>query len=205
VLDGWPIPFANALAVSDFADQALILPLAIGIGLLLAVSGWRRGALAWAAAIGGTLLLILLLKLRYFACGHIFDEATRGNPSGHTAAAASVYGGLAGLIVASLWDDRRLALGAALVGAFLSSAIVGQSRLLLDRHTLAEVLWGGMIGMAGAAAFVVFAGSPARVMRIGRILVAGIIGIALLHGFRMSAETTIQSVAFHLWPFSQCM
>jgi hypothetical protein len=37
------------------------LPLAAGIALLLALSGWRRGALAWTAAIGGTLALILLL------------------------------------------------------------------------------------------------------------------------------------------------
>ena len=203
--DHLQFPFANALSVSDFADQGLILPLAVGIGLLLALSGWRRGALAWAAAIGGTLMLILLLKLRFFACGHIFDQATRGNPSGHTAAAAAVYGGLAGLVVGAIWDNRLWSVGAAILVAALLAAIIGQSRLLLDRHTIAEVLWGGAIGMAGAAGFVVLAGSAAHALRIGRIVVAGLIGVALLHGVRMSAEGTIQSVARHLWPFSHCM
>jgi hypothetical protein len=34
--------------VTDFADQAVVLPLALTICLALAVAGWRRGALAWA-------------------------------------------------------------------------------------------------------------------------------------------------------------
>lgn len=55
----------NAAGVTDFGDQGVLLPLAAGIALLLALSGWRRGALAWTAAIGGTLALILLLKLRF--------------------------------------------------------------------------------------------------------------------------------------------
>ena len=75
----------SALTISDFADQAVTLPLAVGTGLLLAASGWRRGAIAWMVAIGATLGLIVLLKLRFFAC-------EGGNPSGHTAAAAAVYG-----------------------------------------------------------------------------------------------------------------
>ena len=65
----------NAAGVTDFGDQAVLLPLAAGIALLLALSGWRRGALAWTAAIGGTLALILLLKLRFFACGHFLPDS----------------------------------------------------------------------------------------------------------------------------------
>src|SRR5690242_12261261 len=145
-------PFINALSVSDFADQGLILPLAVGIGLLLALSGWRRGALAWAVAIGATLVVIVLLKLRFFGCAPVLDPEARGNPSGHTAAAAAVYGGLAGLVVRVIRDDRLWSIGAALLVAGVLAAIIGQSRLLLDRHTVAEVLSGGAIGIAGAVA-----------------------------------------------------
>ena len=46
----------DAVGVTNFADQAVILPLAVGIALVFALSGWRRGALAWTAAIGARLL-----------------------------------------------------------------------------------------------------------------------------------------------------
>src|SRR6478736_8444781 len=97
----------NAAGVTDFGDQGVLLPLAAGIALLLALSGWRRGALAWTAAIGGTLALILLLKLRFLVCGHVLPGASFSNPSGHTAAAAAVYGGLGAMIMRSIWDDKR--------------------------------------------------------------------------------------------------
>lgn len=197
--------FSTALRVSDFGDQALILPFAIGIGLLLALSGWRRGALTWAGAIGATLMLILLLKLRFFACGDILDHASRGNPSGHTAAAAAVYGALAGLVARAIWDNGTWSAAAAIVTALSVAAIIGQSRLLLDRHTVTEVVWGGGIGMAGAAGFAVVSGSPAGALRIGRIVLAGGIAIILLYGARISAEGTIKSIAPHLWPLSQCI
>jgi membrane-associated phospholipid phosphatase len=203
--DDWLLPFASALGVSDFADQALILPLAVGTGLLLAVSGWRRGAFAWTAAIGTTLVLVLLLKLRFFACGHIFDETARGNPSGHTAAAAAVYGGLTGLVVGAIWDNMRWSLSAAVLTGAMFAVVIGQSRLLLDRHTMAEVVVGAVIGIGGAAGFVVLAGSPPHAVRVGRIVGTGIVLIAFLHGFRLSAESMISSMAPHLWPFSQCL
>ena len=84
-------------------------------------------------AIGATLGLIVLLKLRFFACDG-------GNPSGHTAAAAAVYGGLAGLIAGAIRKDMRWAVGwAIIVGASLA-ALVGQSRLTLDKRSVAEVV-----------------------------------------------------------------
>ena len=36
----------DAVGVTDFGDQAVVVPLAVGIGLIFALSGWRRGALA---------------------------------------------------------------------------------------------------------------------------------------------------------------
>ena len=100
----------DAVGVTDFGDQAVVVPLAVGIALIFALSGWRRGALAWTAAIGGTLSLILFLKLRFFACDHLLTEARPGNPSGHTAAAAAVYGGLLAIAMRSIWNIKRWAL-----------------------------------------------------------------------------------------------
>ena len=77
--------------LTNFADEAVVLPLAVGVTIALYALGWRRGALAWAVAVGGTLALMLALKLVEFACGPSLLRA----PSGHTAAAAVVCGGLA--------------------------------------------------------------------------------------------------------------
>ena len=115
----------NAAGVTDFADQGVLLPLAAGIALLLALSGWRRGALAWTAAIGGTLALILLLKLRFFACGHFLPDSGVGNPSGHTAAAAAVYGGLVAMILRFIWDDGRWAFFCAVTTGVLLAVVIG--------------------------------------------------------------------------------
>jgi membrane-associated phospholipid phosphatase len=188
----------HALTISDFADQAVILPLAAGTGLLLAMSGWRRGAVAWILAIGTTLGLIVLLKLRFFAC-------EGSNPSGHTAAAAAVYGGLAGLLVAAIRHDIRGAVVCAIVVGASFAVVIGQSRLMLDRHSLAEVMIGGAIGIGGAAGFVAFAGAPAPATRIGAIVALGLILVLLLHGVRLSAEETIKSMASQFWPLTQCL
>jgi len=46
--------------VTDFADQAVVLPLALAIGVTLAVFGWSRAALAWVVAVGAIFGLTLV-------------------------------------------------------------------------------------------------------------------------------------------------
>ena len=89
------MPGANAQMrpaqfVTDFGDQAVLLPLAAGVTLVFALAGWRRGAVAWAAAVVGTLALMVVLKLVFLACGHLLPGSQLHSPSGHTAAAAAI-------------------------------------------------------------------------------------------------------------------
>lgn len=195
----------NAAGVTNFGDQAVILPLAVAIALVLALSGWRRGALAWTSAIGGTLALILFLKLRFFACGHVSPGASFGNPSGHTAAAAAVYGALAAVLVRYIRDDRRWALLCAVAIGVLLAVVIGKTRLMLDMHSMAEVVVGGAIGVGGAASFVLLAGPPSHAVRIERIVATGLLAVAILYGYRLPAEAAIKSVAASLGPFQQCI
>lgn len=104
-----------------------------------------RGALAWTAAIGGTLALILLLKLRFFACGYFLPDSGVGNPSSHTAAAAAVYGGLVAMILRFIWNDGRWAFFCAVTTGVLLAVVIGRSRVILDTHSMAEVVVGGAI------------------------------------------------------------
>ena len=172
---------------------------------MFALSGWRRGALAWSAAIGGTLGLILFLKLRFFACDQLLLEARLRNPSGHTAAAAAVYGGLVTTVVRSIWNIRRWALPCTVAIALLLAVVIGASRLMLDLHSMAEVVVGGAIGVGGAVSFTVLAGPPSPAVRMSRVVVMSLLLIALLYGIRMPAEAAIKSVATRLWPLLECI
>jgi membrane-associated phospholipid phosphatase len=195
----------DAAGVTDFGDQAIVLPLTVGTAVIFALSGWRRGALAWTATIGGTLGLILLLKLRFLACGHFPPGTGPGNPSGHTAAAAAVYGGLVAIVMRSIWANKRWTVPCTVAIAALVAVVIGASRLILDLHSVAEVVVGGTIGVGGAVSFVVLAGPPLRSVGIMRVVVLALLVIVMLYGFRLPAEAAIKSVATDLWPFSKCM
>ena len=54
--------------LTDFADQAVVLPLVFALAAVLAWQGWRRGALLWLATIGLTFSVILALKLVFLGC-----------------------------------------------------------------------------------------------------------------------------------------
>jgi membrane-associated phospholipid phosphatase len=199
------LDLVDAASVTDFGDQAVVLPLAAVAALVFALLGWRRGVLAWTGAIGSTLGLVLLLKLRFFACDHLLLEGRPGNPSGHTAAAAAVYGGLFAAAMRSVWDNARWVLPCTAAVAVVLAVIVGVSRLALDLHSIAEALTGGAIGVGGALAFAMLAGPPLRSVRPVRVLAMGLLTMIVLYGFHMPAEPAIESMAMSLWPFSQCI
>ena len=139
--------------LTDFADQAVVLPLGLIVGVLLAAFGWPRAALAWAIALGAALGLTLLAKLALLPCApRVFGTALR-TPSGHTAAASVTYGGLVALLIPGRW---RL-LGAVAASAAVGGVIAG-TRLALGVHTGSEVVAGAAIGVAAAALLAVLAG-----------------------------------------------
>jgi len=181
-----PRLFVNFL--TNFADEAVVLPLALAVGIALLVLGWRRGAVAWMAAVGGTLALILVLKLAGWACGPPLWRT----PSGHAAAAAVVCGGLA-LIVGRRDRPHRV-----LLIAVLAAAVVGTSRLLLGAHSLPEVLVGGAVGIAGASLLARLAGPPPQGLRARWVAAVVVAVLVLFHGTRLPAEAHIGGLAFRL-------
>jgi membrane-associated phospholipid phosphatase len=173
--------------LTDFADQAVLLPLALVVALCLGISGWWRGAAAWLLGVGATLTLMLLFKIAFIACGPA-DDVLR-SPSGHTAAAAVVCGGLATVLGVS----RRLTVPV----AFLAALIIGGSRLALGAHTPLETLVGGATGIGGAWLIARSAG-PAPAFRRGRVAIAAILVVVVLHGARMPAEAHIRGLAWRV-------
>jgi membrane-associated phospholipid phosphatase len=168
--------------LTDFADQAVVLPLVAAVALMLAALGWWRQALAWLGVIGITFATILILKLGFLACQPVFGSWALRSPSGHAAAAASVAGSLAALLTRRHW----LVLAVATVAA----AAIGVSRVELGLHSVPEILLGGAIGIAGASAFSRLAGPPPARRPVSLLAVVAVVAV-LLHGTRLPAEAAI--------------
>ena len=92
--------------VTDLADQAVLIPVAIAVAVVFAIAGWWRGVVAWTTAVGATLGVMLLLKLAFLACGPLLPSMDV-SPSGHTAAAGVVYGGLLAIMARYITGQER--------------------------------------------------------------------------------------------------
>ena len=168
--------------LTDFADQAVVLPIVAAVAIVLAALGWRRGALAWLGVTGLTFGVILLLKLSFLACGPVFGPWALHSPSGHTAAASVVAGGLVAILAGS-----RLAV---LLAAGLAAIAIGMSRLELGYHSLPEVAIGAVAGVGGAVLLAHLAGRPPRPRPVPLLAVAVVVAV-LLHGMHLPAEAAI--------------
>lgn len=186
--------------LTDFADEAVVLPVAATVLVVLLALGWRRGALAWAASVVGVLGVMLVLKLVVFACGWRIPWAGLASPSGHTAAAAVVYGGLLALLIPRALGGT---VAAALAGGGFA-LIFGLTRLALHVHTVPDVLLGAGVGTAGAVVMRSLAGTPPPRLGSPRLAVAVCLAMVLFHGHRLAAEERIRWMALDLWPLKLC-
>jgi len=176
-----------ATFVTNFADQAVLLPASVAVGICFGLSGWRRGALAWTGVIACTWIIILLLKLACLACGPLIVEGLR-SPSGHTAGAATAIGGFLGLIVRRSGGDWRWTIP---ISAGLA-VVIGLSRLVLHVHTGLDVAVAGVVGVVGASALVMLTGRPPAGLRLSPVISILAVMILLLHGSQMPAEAAIR-------------
>jgi membrane-associated phospholipid phosphatase len=176
--------------ISDFADQAVLLPVALAIGLALLTQRWYRGAAVWALAVVGTFSTMLALKLVFIACSESLGATDLHTPSGHVAAATVVTGGLACLLL------RRRA--SVLPVAALAAIVIGVSRLMLGVHSLPEVVLGAVVGLAGALALLLLAGRPPPGLEARRIALIAVAITVVLHGLHFPAEAHIHATALRV-------
>jgi membrane-associated phospholipid phosphatase len=169
--------------VTDFADLAVVLPLAAVILIGLRGAGQHRAAAFWAASFACTLGVVFLGKW-LLACEP--DTVVLRSPSGHTASAALIAGGLA-------WCAR---VRRPWLVAIVAAIVIGTTRLALGVHSPADVLVGGALGVAGVGVVALARADLSRGMRRPWILVAAIILIGgVLHGTHLEAEALIDYAA----------
>jgi membrane-associated phospholipid phosphatase len=173
--------------LTDFADQAVILPLVLAVAVALAMQGWRRGALTWLVVVGATFVATLAFKLMFLSCSPLFGPMDVHSPSGHVAAATVVSGGLA-----AMFTRRRTSI---LPAAVLAAIVIGISRLVLGMHSFPEVIVGALLGLAGAAALLRLAGQSPR-LRLAPLVTVVVIVATLFHGLHLPAEAAIRHTAY---------
>ncbi len=173
--------------VTDFADQAVILPMMLAVAIGLLAQGWRRGAMAWTVAVTVTFAATLVLKMVFIACPASLGVGDVHTPSGHVAAATVVAGGLTLLLLR--WRH------AALLVAALAAVVIGASRLALGMHTPLEVVIGAGVGLAGAWLLLALAGPPPAVVDARRIAMIAVAVMVVFHGLHLPAEAHIRSTA----------
>jgi membrane-associated phospholipid phosphatase len=174
--------------ITDFADQALILPLVAAVALALLLQGWRRGAVVWLVAVGATFAVMLGLKLVFLACPARLGALNIDTPSGHVAAVAIAVGGLATL----LGSQRAMAIAAA------AGVVIGASRLALGLHSLAEVVLGLLVGLSGVWALRRLAGSSPPTLNVPQIILVAVVVALVFHGLHLPAEPRIRGLAFRV-------
>lgn len=187
---------------TDFADQAVMLPLAVVVTVAMLAAGWRRGALAWATVIGGTLAVMLVLKLLAGTCGTVLLGSPLRSPSGHTASAAAIYGGGLALLLRRAWPRAPVAL----LCAGTLAVLIGITRVVLGAHSVIEVVVGGGVGVAAAMLLVRAAGPVPAPTRARSLPALGAVVATLLvfHGLHMPAEAAIRKVRLTWLPFGLC-
>ena len=140
---GRPGSIAFLLAVTHLNSTAAIGAWSAVFGAVLARLREWYWMLTLTLAVGGAMLLNLLLKGAYERMRPRFDDplltlGTYSFPSGHTAAAVAFYGVLAAFLVSRFYDPRRRA--AIVAGAVGMVALVGFSRIYLGAHYLSDVV-----------------------------------------------------------------
>ena len=186
--------------ITDFADQAVLLPLAAVIALGLWASGWRRGAIAWISVIGGMLIVMLALKVWAGSCGEILFGDQLQSPSGHTASAAVIYGGALSLLVHRALRGTPMTL----ICAGVFAAVVGVSRVVLGAHSVLEVSIGAFVGVTAAMILERTAGPLPTRIRVMPMLATIIVTILLFHGLHLPAEAAIRKAGLTWLPFTMC-
>ncbi len=178
--------------LTDFADQAVILPLVLAVAVTLAVQGWRRGAIVWLLVVASTFTATLCFKLVFLSCSPVFGPMDIHSPSGHVAAASVVSGGLAAMLT-----RRRSSI---LPAAIIAALVIGFSRIVLGMHSFPEVIIGALLGLAGAAALLRFAGRPPN-LRLSPLVGVVVVVAAVFHGLHLPAEAAIRHTALRAAQF----
>ena len=179
--------------VTGFGDPVFLLSAAAALFLYLRRRRLRNVAFAWGGAIVLCGALSAAAKLGFQTCGGDVGGLQIRSPSGHAALAVIFYGGAAVLLGRGRPLLARCGIGLA---AVLLIAGIAVSRVVLGMHSAAEVVSGGLIGLATLAVFATLtAQSRGAALPLGpAVVLVAVVGF-VTWGLHVDVERVIAGIS----------
>lgn len=181
--------------ITDFGDQAIVLPVVTLILVSLCIQAQWRAAYSWVVTCGFALGSVGVAKALLYACGWRLPSASASwlsvqSPSGHTVSTALIVGG-----TCALFSGRSgwLAFRVSGVAAAIAASLIALTRLYLGAHSMAEVSIGLLVGVLAIGLFVLLAGVDLRRKQSPLVLIGVFAIAAALHGNRAPAEQLVRT------------
>lgn len=184
------------MALSALGGISVTGPLGVAVAVwLLAGRTWRL-SLAWCLLYCVGMGAVVATKIAWYGWGIGIPEWKFSGLSGHAMRACAVYPVVFYLMFLKARPAMRHA-GVA-IGVLLA-VLICVARVPVLAHSVSEVVLGGAVGLAVAAAFVVAARSEQPAV-VGRVLVALCVPLVLVLPFAKPApaEKWVQQVATYL-------
>lgn len=180
--------------VTHLGNSALLLPAALVLALWLVKTRHAPLALVWALSFGTAVLLVLASKLAFMGWGIGSAALDFTGISGHATVATGVFTMGAWLAVAD--RSRRLqVLGIA--AGLLVGVLVSVSRVVLNAHSVSEVVAGFVLGALAAALPIAWAAG--RTVRLRQrwvpMALAGMLGLMPQMGQPAETHGLVQKMA----------
>ncbi|MEJ2767451.1 phosphatase PAP2 family protein [Mycetohabitans sp. B46] len=185
--------------ITAFGGAGVMLPVAAAIALWLSVSHTWRSALAWSGLLGAGIALVLVTKVAFLGWGIGVRSLDFTGISGHSMLATAVLPAAAFLSTRGAPVMLRLVV---LAAGLIAGAAIGVSRVVLDAHSVSEVVAGCALGAAVSLGWIVWAAQhePSPAARVSCwVVAASLIGLAIsLHSYHAPTHRWVTRIALQL-------
>jgi membrane-associated phospholipid phosphatase len=163
--------------IGNLGHSAILFPASLIVFGCLLWLGRRADAIAFAAALTAGVLATLVAKLTIYTCEPRTPWLGIESPSGHASFSAAFYGCIALLAGAGrpLW--QRIGVYGVTI---LFVVLVGLSRIVVEVHTVPDVIAGTGIGAAAVLLFQMLRGPPRPIVIPLRVIALGVPASAVL-------------------------
>jgi membrane-associated phospholipid phosphatase len=190
------VPLHVWTTITHLGNSALLLPAALLLALWLLKTRHGPLALVWALSFGSAVLLVLASKLAFMGWGIGSAALDFTGISGHATVSTAVFTMGAWLLAT---DRPRATQALAIAGGLLVGLMVGISRVVLDAHSVSEVVAGLVLGASAAALPITWAAGRALHLRLRQrwvpVALASVLGLLPQMGQPAETHGLVQQMA----------